>query len=62
MLNHLYDLPSKRPVYKTSGGTKWAGKLATKRVHKKWGTGMVVSVKGQARNRTGHRLSKSSRR
>lgn len=38
----------KRPAYKESGGEKLAWKPGDKAVHKKWGTGMVVSVKGTA--------------
>lgn len=36
----------KKPVYKTSGGDKMGWNPGDKAVHKKWGTGMVVSVKG----------------
>lgn len=36
----------KKPVYKTSGGDKMGWSPGDKAVHKKWGTGMVVSVKG----------------
>ena len=36
----------KKPVYKTSGGDKMGWRAGDKAVHKKWGTGMVVSVKG----------------
>jgi DNA helicase II / ATP-dependent DNA helicase PcrA len=36
----------KKPVYNTSGGDKMGWKPGDKAVHKKWGTGMVVSVKG----------------
>ncbi|CAM3211086.1 DNA helicase PcrA [Filibacter tadaridae] len=36
----------KKPVYKTSGGEKMGWSAGDKAVHKKWGTGMVVSVKG----------------
>ncbi|WP_342506488.1 DNA helicase PcrA [Sporosarcina sp. FSL K6-2383] len=36
----------KKPVYKTSGGDKMGWSVGDKAVHKKWGTGMVVSVKG----------------
>ena len=36
----------KKPVYKTSGGEKVGWNPGDKAVHKKWGTGMVVSVKG----------------
>ncbi|WOV86691.1 DNA helicase PcrA [Sporosarcina oncorhynchi] len=37
-----------KPVYKTSGGEKMGWKAGDKAAHKKWGTGMVVSVKGTA--------------
>ncbi|MDW0114755.1 DNA helicase PcrA [Sporosarcina saromensis] len=37
----------KKPVYKTSGGEKLGWKAGDKAVHKTWGTGMVVSVKGK---------------
>ena len=36
----------KKPVYNTSGGDKMGWSPGDKAVHKKWGTGMVVSVKG----------------
>ena len=36
----------KKPVYKTSGGDKMGWNPGDKAVHKKWGTGMVVSVRG----------------
>lgn len=36
----------KKPVYKSSGGDKMGWRAGDKAVHKKWGTGMVVSVKG----------------
>ena len=36
----------KKPVYKSSGGDKVGWRAGDKAVHKKWGTGMVVSVKG----------------
>ncbi|KXH86769.1 DNA helicase PcrA [Sporosarcina sp. HYO08] len=35
-----------RPNYKESGGEKMAWRAGDKAVHKKWGTGTVVSVKG----------------
>lgn len=38
----------KKPVYQTSGGEKMGWKAGDKAVHKKWGTGMVVSVRGTA--------------
>lgn len=43
--------PSKRavvtkPLYETSGGDKMGWRVGDKAGHKKWGTGMVVSVKG----------------
>ncbi|MBD7986114.1 DNA helicase PcrA [Sporosarcina sp. Sa2YVA2] len=38
----------RKPVYKTSGGEKMGWKAGDKATHKKWGTGMVVSVKGTA--------------
>ncbi len=38
----------KKPVLKASGGEKVGWKAGDKAVHKKWGTGMVVSVKGNA--------------
>ncbi len=38
--------PVIKPVYKTSGGEKIGWGVGDKAVHKKWGTGMVVSVKG----------------
>ncbi|WP_203248535.1 DNA helicase PcrA [Sporosarcina beigongshangi] len=36
----------KKPVYKTSGGDKMGWSPGDKAIHKKWGTGMVVSVRG----------------
>ncbi|MFJ7936530.1 DNA helicase PcrA [Sporosarcina sp. NPDC096371] len=36
----------KKPIYKTSGGDKMGWNPGDKAVHKAWGTGMVVSVKG----------------
>ena len=36
----------KKPVYNTSGGDKMGWSPGDKAVHKKWGTGMIVSVKG----------------
>ncbi|MBO0588325.1 DNA helicase PcrA [Sporosarcina sp. E16_8] len=36
----------KKPVYNTSGGDKMGWSPGDKAIHKKWGTGMVVSVKG----------------
>ncbi|MCG7337407.1 DNA helicase PcrA [Sporosarcina sp. ACRSM] len=36
----------KKPVYKSSGGDKMGWRVGDKAVHNKWGTGMVVSVKG----------------
>ncbi|MEK5037050.1 DNA helicase PcrA [Sporosarcina sp. FSL K6-3457] len=36
----------KKPVYKTSGGDKMGWSSGDKAIHKTWGTGMVVSVKG----------------
>ena len=36
----------KKPVYKASGGEKMGWNVGDKAVHKKWGTGMIVSVKG----------------
>lgn len=39
--------PVKKPNYKSSGGEKMGWKAGDKAVHKKWGTGMVVSVKGK---------------
>ncbi|GKV57293.1 ATP-dependent DNA helicase PcrA [Sporosarcina sp. NCCP-2222] len=38
----------KKPVYQSSGGEKMGWKAGDKAVHKKWGTGMVVSVRGTA--------------
>lgn len=38
----------RKPVYKSSGGEKMGWKAGDKATHKKWGTGMVVSVKGSA--------------
>ncbi len=38
----------KKPVYETTGGEKLGWKAGDKAKHKKWGTGMVVSVKGSA--------------
>lgn len=35
-----------KPLYKTSGGEKLGWNVGDKAAHKKWGTGMVVSVKG----------------
>jgi len=35
-----------KPVYKTSGGEKMGWNAGDKAVHKKWGTGMIVSVRG----------------
>ena len=36
----------KKPVYNSSGGEKMGWNAGDKAVHKKWGTGMIVSVKG----------------
>ncbi|BAQ08802.1 ATP-dependent DNA helicase [Bacillus sp. OxB-1] len=36
----------KKPIYQSSGGEKLGWRPGDKAVHKKWGTGMVVSVKG----------------
>ena len=36
----------KKPVYKMSGGDNMGWSPGDKAIHKKWGTGMVVSVKG----------------
>ncbi|MHA6261138.1 DNA helicase PcrA [Sporosarcina sp. CAU 1771] len=36
----------KKPVYKTSGGEKMGWNPGDKAMHKKWGQGLVVSVKG----------------
>ena len=36
----------KKPIYKTSGGDKMGWSPGDKATHKKWGVGMVVSVKG----------------
>ncbi len=36
----------KKPIYKTTGGEKAGWSPGDKALHKKWGTGMVVSVKG----------------
>ncbi|MCZ2260188.1 DNA helicase PcrA [Sporosarcina sp. G11-34] len=38
----------KKPVYKSSGGEKMGWNPGDKASHKKWGVGMVVSVKGTA--------------
>ncbi|MBB4825537.1 DNA helicase-2/ATP-dependent DNA helicase PcrA [Sporosarcina luteola] len=38
----------KKRVYQSSGGEKMGWKAGDKAVHKKWGTGMVVSVRGTA--------------
>ena len=35
-----------KPVYKASGGDKMGWSIGDKAVHKIWGTGMIVSVKG----------------
>ena len=35
-----------KPVYKASGGDKMGWSIGDKAVHKMWGTGMIVSVKG----------------
>ena len=35
-----------KPVYKASGGEKMGWSVGDKAVHKTWGTGMIVSVKG----------------
>ena len=35
-----------RPAYKQSGGDKMGWQVGDKAVHKKWGEGMVVSVRG----------------
>ena len=47
-----FDAPKrpavKKPVYETTGGEKLGWKAGDKAVHKKWGTGTVVSVKGSA--------------
>src|SRR5699024_4601603 len=37
----------KRPVYAQTGGDTAGWKTGDKAQHKKWGTGMVVSVKGE---------------
>ncbi|MFS0576943.1 DNA helicase PcrA [Sporosarcina sp. 179-K 3D1 HS] len=36
----------RKPAYQSSGGEKIGWKPGDKAIHKKWGTGMVVSVKG----------------
>lgn len=36
----------KKPVYNSSGGEKMGWNAGDKAIHKKWGTGMIVSVKG----------------
>lgn len=38
--------PVYKSVYKASGGEKMGWKVGDKAVHKKWGTGMIVSVTG----------------
>lgn len=39
-----------RPVYKTSGGDKLGWQVGSKALHKKWGEGTVVSVRGEGEN------------
>ena len=40
----------KRPAYKTSGGDKLGWATGDKAIHKKWGEGTVVSVRGEGEN------------
>jgi DNA helicase-2/ATP-dependent DNA helicase PcrA len=40
----------KRPVYNASGGDKLGWTTGDKAIHKKWGTGTVVSVRGEGEN------------
>ncbi|PZX03170.1 ATP-dependent DNA helicase PcrA [Psychrobacillus insolitus] len=39
-----------QPAYKESGGEKMEWQVGSKAIHKKWGEGMVVSVRGQGEN------------
>jgi DNA helicase II / ATP-dependent DNA helicase PcrA len=39
-----------RPAYKSSGGDKLGWTTGDKAIHKKWGTGTVVSVRGEGEN------------
>ncbi|MBW9234494.1 hypothetical protein JQK62_19960, partial [Leptospira santarosai] len=39
-----------RPAYKASGGDKLGWNTGDKAVHKKWGEGTVVSVRGEGEN------------
>ena len=39
-----------QPAYKESGGEKMEWQVGSKAIHKKWGEGLVVSVRGQGEN------------
>lgn len=39
-----------RPAYQSTGGERLGWQVGDKAMHKKWGTGMVVSVKGEGEN------------